>query len=194
MKGFGQGSRSTIHTVCNTVQSVHVRYSPPDDSKQWVWESLNIPTPMVVLQSAKTGDIHSAMTSMSLICGNQVGSTLQAFGLEPTSVKPLSDAFLTEVMVGDSLKANRAAWRIERSHLASRRESGESRVLGLEVRCLVHQLNLVRKPMVLSISGFWTNLVRLAHLFEQYSFRQSFSASLLHLLQSPEAFQRDLQA
>ena len=194
MKGFGQGSAPAIHTVCNTVQALHVqRVLSEGAGSEEHWESANIPTPMVVLAGAKTADIHAAMTTMSVVCANGVGKMLKLFGFEPDSVKPPPAAFMTEVMVGDSLKANKAAWKIENSLLALRRAKSGERILALQVKYQVHQLNLIRKPMVLSIPAFWTSLVRLSHLFEQYSFRQSFSASLLQLLQSPGCFQRCLR-
>lgn len=180
----GAGLRSTIHSVCNTVQYAHFRYSPA--GKQECWETVNIPTPMLVLASPQAGDIHAASTAMSLVCGHVIGGMLQKFGLAEQDVAPLH-AFRTEVVVGDALQANAASWKIERRLLGSLREKADhERVSAIQVQCLVHQLNLIRKPMVLSISGFWATLVRMAHCFEAFSFRQSFVASLVQVLQSED--------
>ena len=94
---------------------------------------------------------------------------------------------------GDALQANQASWKLERQLLASlRSQQGHDRVCGFQVQCLVHQLNLIRKPQALSITGFWATLVRLGHCFEQYSFRQSFASSLVRLLQTDGNFERVL--
>ena len=123
------GMRSTIHTVCNTVSALHVRYHDPSEAEQW--ESLNIPTPMLVLAAPKTGDIHAAATACSVVCGHQVGKLMQDFGLAPAAVASGREAFRTSIMVGDALKANAAAWKCERALLARRRlEHNEDRTLG----------------------------------------------------------------
>ncbi|CAK9064265.1 unnamed protein product [Durusdinium trenchii] len=115
----GAGLRSTIHTVCNTVQAVHVRMSPAGKDELWV--STNIPTPMLVLSSPQCGNIHAASTAMSIVCGAGIGSLLGKFGVSFHDVTPHPRVFRTEVMVGDALQANQASWKLERQLLASLR-------------------------------------------------------------------------
>ena len=179
--------KSAVQTVCNTVQSLHVRYSQPGAKE--CWESLNIPTPMVVLAATKTGHIHSAMTAFSVVCANKVGQLMQNCGLSPAAAGTDSTPFRTEILTGDALKANAAAWRIEVKQLAEHNSQCSQCTMGVYCKCQVHQLNLIRKPMVLSISNFWTSIIRLAHLFEQSSFRHQFATALVQFLQSPNTFQ-----
>ena len=98
--------------------------------------------------------------------------------------------------MGDALKANDAAWRLERQLLKQRRldevDDACSRTLALRVKCMVHQINLIRKPCVLAVPHYWSTLVRLGHMFEQASFRKAIAASLLRVLQ--ESFHRALLA
>ena len=183
----GAGDKSSIHTVCNTCQSVHVRYSPA--GKAECWESVNVPTPMLVLEAAKTGHIHAAMTAFSVVCARGVGELMQNCGLGPSAVGVHSVPFRTEILTGDALRANSAAWKTELYELAKRNAKGSNPTLGMYCKCQVHQLNLIRKPMVLSVAGYWTSLIRLAHLFEQSSFRHAFAAALVQFLQTPNVFQ-----
>ena len=185
------GGRSIIHTVCNTTQALYVRYSGETEPSEDCWECLSVPTPLLVLAAPKTGHIHSAMTAWSVVCGNCMGHMMMSCGLRPSDLASGNDTIKTEVLVGDALKANVAAWRVERATLLDR---AAGQILGLHVKCLVHQVNLVRKPLVLSIPGFWANLVRLGHMFEQYSFRKAFAAALVQLLQSPASFQSSVAA
>ena len=185
----GPGLRSTLYTICNTFQCVHVRNKPCDDpnQKQPSWETLAVPTPLLVLAAPKTGNIHAAITAFSSVCGVGVGPMLQDLGV--TRPRVSRSTFQTEILMGDALKANDAAWKLEQSLLAKRRASGEPRMLGLRMKCLIHQLNLIRKPSVLSLPAYWTTLVRLGHLFEAFSFRKAFAAALLQHLQAPQVFQ-----
>ena len=184
----GPGPRSTVYTICNTFQCVHVKLSHAElRPDQPVWETLALPTPLLVLEAPRTGNIHAAMTAFSTVCGVGVGSMLQDLGVSRPQLSPA--VFQSEVMIGDALKANDSAWKLEESLLATRRAGGEPRILGLRMKCLVHQLNLIRKPAVLSLPAYWTTLVRLGHLFESFSFRKALASALLQHLQSPGVFQ-----
>ena len=183
LKGMGQDNRTVLRTICDTVQSVHIRYEK-------TIESMMVPTPMLVLAAPKTADIHAAATAHSLVCGAGVGRLLKSYGVPESVVQTGHAGWRTTIQIGDALKANMAAWRIERAHLQSQRVHSDARLLGLNFKCLVHTLNLIRKPMVLPIPGFWSTLVRFAHLMESYSFRTGFTAALLRVLQSPNVFQR----
>ena len=183
------GGRSTIHTVCNTVQSLHVRYTDPG-STDTCRESLNVLTPMVILASPKMGHIHAATTAFSVVSGCQIGALMRACGLTTEMMPLVPGGLRTEIFVGDALKANTAAWRIERAILAKHNAEHDEKICGVQMKCQVHQLNLIRKPMVLSINQYWASLVRLSHLFEQHSFRQSFGSALADFLQRPNGFQR----
>ena len=189
----GPTGQNQIFTICDAVQSLHVR-TPVTGSQDGAWTSINIPTPALVLSAAKTADIHGAMTAFSIVSGQGIGKMMRSIGLESTP-SPVS-AFHTEIVVGDALKANDAAWRLERQLLKQRRldevDDACSRTLALRVKCMVHQINLIRKPCVLAVPHYWSTLVRLGHMFEQASFRKAIAASLLRVLQ--ESFHRALLA
>eukprot|EP00438_Fugacium_kawagutii_P035643 Skav208359 [mRNA] locus=scaffold1964:342073:343149:+ [translate_table: standard] len=185
LKGLGQDGRPVLRTVCDTVQAVHFRFDQD-------WESLLVPTPMLVLAAPKTGDIHAATTAHSLVCGAGVGHMLESYGVSESVVQTVDGGWRSEVLVGDALKANQASWRVERAMLQNHREQSDGRLLGINLKCIVHTLNLVRKPMALSIPGYWSTLVRFSHLMESYSFRTGFTAALLRVLQAPGSFQRHL--
>ena len=53
---------------------------------------------------------------------------------------------------------------------------------GLHITCCFHKLALIRRPLVLIPRDYWSNIVRLAHLFESRSFRKRFQQSLAHIV------------
>ena len=193
-----QTGRSQIFTICNTVQSLHVRYSQADpacDSQTNSWKTLPIPSPLMVLAGAKAGDVHGGMTSFAVQCAHGIGRTLERLGLTADSFAVPTGSIRTQIFVGDALKANDAAWAVERHAMLKRKAEAEDNqeplhVLALRIKCLVHQTNLVRKPCVLSVKGYWSCLVRLANMFEQASFRKSFAGAMVQLLQEDGNFQR----
>lgn len=195
-----KNGRSQIFTICDTVQSLHVRFETGEEpcSSPW-WTTMHVPTPTMVLQASKATDIHSGITSFLVSTGQGVGCMMERFGLTQGSIDKMFAAKVrTEVFVGDALHANDAAWAVEQQILQQHykrnpREEGGSLLLAIRIRCVIYQLNLVRKPVVLSAHGFWTCLVRLANLFQQHSFRKSFAASMLAVLKAGgNAFHRSL--
>ena len=182
--------RSQIFTVCDTVQNVHLRSSACDGCP---WTTLHIPTPLIALPGSKASDIHAGMTAWSVFCGRGLGTTLQSFGLAEEDLGAVFKAkFRTTIFIGDALKANDAAWTVER-HIMKRQErptDSDNHHTALRIKCLTHQINLIRKPVVLSSAGMWSCFVRLAHLFQAHSFRRAFATSLLAVLQSPGTFHR----
>lgn len=190
--------RSQIFTVCNTVQSLHIRYSNDScrDCPEREWQTLQVPSPMVALSGAKAGDVHGAMTAFSVFCAQGIGFMLSKLGLTKESVTIPQTGFRTQVFCGDALRANDAAWIVERSIRMMKKQQSEdqqhdeSQDLSLRLKCMVHQLNLIRKPCVLSAKGYWSTLVRMAHMMEQASFRRAFASAMLVVLQAPNMFQR----
>lgn len=179
-----------VHSVLNTVQSVHVVYNN-------CMESVPMPTPLVILPSQKTQDVHNAYMSGLLLSGKGVGRILQRLEEETGEGVRFSDLvkaaqWKTQVFVGDAVPTNMAVFQIERDIIQRVRESGERRVLALHFKCFLHQVNLVRKPAALTCEGFWTSLVRLAHLFEGHSFKRQFAFALLQVLHVPGKVQRTL--
>lgn len=189
--------RTVVHTVMNTVESVYIRYNNNCDSDS-EWQLLHVPTPVLCLPTSKADSLHAAFTSWMLVCASGLG----AYWLRLQCPETLLDRarWRSFVMVGDALKANDAFWKSEMRILSERRrEQGQNfdsavhRTLGLRMRCGVHQAALIRKPVALSIENYWSTLVRLGHLYEQYSFRRAISGALVSLVNKEGVFRRTLE-
>ena len=179
----GQGiSGNTVHTIMNTVQTGYVRYDALGRDR---WECLYIPTPIQSLNSAKAPSLHANFSDWLLVTATGLGAKWLKLGCQEFQSK-----WKTVVLIGDALKANDAAWKGEKFSLAKQHKTNHCRVLGLRVKCAVHQLALVRKPTVLSIEKYWSTLVRLGHLYETHSFRRSLGSAIMSVLQREGAFQR----
>lgn len=178
-----------VHTVMNTIQTVHLRYNDSNDS-------LKLPTPFVVLPSQKTHDVFMAYTFGLLLSSQGIGKLLKSLFDKllgsATSIQTLVDRckWKIQIFVGDALPTNDAVFKFERRLLASTMKEHLSSLMMLRFKCGLHQLCLTRRPVALSIEGYWATLVRLGHLFEQNSFRKQFAVALLQVLRGPEGFQR----
>ena len=174
--------RSVVFTVMNTVQSALVRYAGGS------WECLHVPTPVQCLNSSVASAIHSSFTAWMLVSATGPGSQWQRLGCDSSLLATAK--WKTCVMIGDALKANAAAWKAESKLLQSHQGDDDAQVLGLRVKCCVHQFGLVRRPAVLSVERYWTTLVRLGHLYEGHSFRRSVASAIMTLLQKDGVFVR----
>ena len=190
--------RTVVHTVMNTVESVYIRYNKDNSESEWPWQLLHIPTPVHCLPTAKADSLHAAFTSWMLVCASGMGKHWLRLQCPETLLDRAR--WRSFVLVGDALKANDAAWKAEMCVLSEqRRKQGQNldsaihRLLGLRMRCGVHQAALIRKPVALSIQSYWTTLVRLGHLYEQYSFRRAISGALVSLLNKEGVFRRTLE-
>lgn len=188
-----QSDRAVVHTIMNTVQNLFVRYGHGNDNTADTWESIHLPTPAACLESSRGDALHAAFTSWLVTSLSGPGVHWQRLGC-PQDILARSK-WSTCILVGDALKANDTAWRHECRILAQDRQdpnSSSHKLLGIRMKCTVHQLALVRKPAVLSIDKYWTTLVRLGHLYETYSFRRALGAALISLLQREGQFIRAL--
>lgn len=186
--------KAVTFTVMNTVQSVFLRYGPGNQENhddEHAWQGLFIPSPMQVLQSAKARSLHSSLVSWLVHTSEGMGCQWVRLGASSSLTSRAK--WRTTILIGDALKANSAAWRIELQAMARSRQDESTqgqRLLGLRVKCVNHQVALVRRPVVLSVEGFWTSLVRLGHLFETVSFRRALSSALMSLVQAEGNFLR----
>lgn len=167
IRGPSNQDATTIYTIMNTVQAVHVRRKDAEHC-----ESFRVPTPLTCLDKANTSGIHRAFSSSALITSSGLGQLFQRFGLAKNLVECPYKSF---VFMGDSLRANDAAFTEEVKGIIS---EGNPKHLALRLRCAVHQLALARKPAVLFIPRLWGTVVRLSHLYEQLSFRKAFAKAL----------------
>ena len=148
---------------------------------------------MTILQSAKAPSLHAAFTNWLVSTAQGLGSQWIGLGAPPDLTSKCK--WKTTILVGDALKANIAAWKVELSLLAKQRQDQSSqsqRVLGLRIKCMNHQVALIRKPIALGREHVWTSLVRLGHLFETHSFRRASSHALMSYVQADGHFIRHL--
>ena len=188
-----QRSRSTVDTVMNQVQNCVVLYERPHLAG-YKYHVLPVPCQTAVLKFANTKGTHKAYSAYLIVGSGRLGRKWPQLGLGEQVRAKLSEAqWCVQVMCGDALKANSAMFDLERRQLVHERNKCTAPFLNrlaLRLKCSAHQLSLVRRPAVLSAYGFWSTLVRLAHLFECSGFRRRFTTALLTILQEPTSFQR----
>ena len=187
LRGPNPSDPTTIFTVMNSVQSVHVRYANAEDvcdHCSTTVQSFNVPTPLLVLESADANAISLTAKACSLITSSGVGQLFQRFGVPCDLFQKMTETFRTFVFVGDSLRANDKAFALEKARLVKKREAEPSyhRNLALKLRCMIHQVALIRKPVVLLIPRFWSTLVRISHLYETTSFRKQMATALTQVI------------
>ena len=189
LKGEGKRDRSLVFTVMNTVQSCIVQYSDPLGPGAADWHCLFVPCPVMVLKTPNTENLHAAYAAQLVVGANGVGKTWKSVGVSPSVEQGIASAkWALQVMCGDALEANSSAFRLERVILACKREAGPCTSLALRLKCLNHQLGLIRKPVVLAVEKYWSTLVRLSNLFQCASFRRKFTAALVSLMHKPGRF------
>lgn len=176
LRGPSSTDPTTIYTIMNTVQSVHIR-SSPDIKDSAMCMSFRVPTPLICLDNADAKTIYEAFIACALVTSKGIGKMWNRFGLQET----IRSRFRTFVFIGDALKANDAAFKEEVRALL---QSSDNSHLAMRLRCLVHQLALVREPVVLFVPRLWSTIVRLAHLFENLTFRKAFARSLAMVISS----------
>ena len=182
MRGPSHNDPATIFTIMNSIQDVHIRYddadSTGDNCEGGQLVSFRIPTPLIVLEDASGKGIFEAFMAFAAISSKGVGSMLQRYGVQQDIIQSKWKCF---VFIGDSLKANQSAFRQEAAQVI---KHADAKHLCLNFRRLVHQIALIRKPVVLSIPRLWSTLVRLSHLFEVVSFRKAFARALASVITS----------
>lgn len=187
MRGPAPTDPTTIYTIMNTVQTLHLRDGDADHCGHHgspledlgLCRSLRVPTPLICLENANTKGIYQAFISSALITARGVGSLFQRFGFSGDHTGKAT--WKTFIFIGDALKANESAFNEERKVLKKLQHQNH---LALKIKCAIHQVCLIRKPVVLLIPAFWTTLVRLSHLFECLSFRKAFATSMASVVSS----------
>lgn len=192
LKGPARHDRSVIFTIMNQVQNCIVTYdSKFQDDDVCNWHCLALPCPTRILHTPDALSIHAAYTSYLIAGSRGIGTSLQNIGLPPDTSSLKDATWVVQVMCGDALEANSAAFQIERRILASKRRNGAClNKLAVRLKCCNHQLGLIRRPIVLGVERYWSTLVRLSHLFESAAFRRRLAAGIISLLGSPGIFER----
>ena len=151
--------------------------------------------PICTLLETTTTHLYAAFKSWLLIHPSSVGCRLQQWGLPRTILHPIPLKVLC--LTTDSLVANKsmfnlfcqqskksadAAYAHASTHAHAQDAQAASQVLGLHYFCAIHQICLIRRPLVLGIPGYWSALVRLGHLSELQSFRSKFRKCLTRVI------------
>jgi hypothetical protein len=86
----------------------------------------------------------------------------------------------------DALSTNRCIAALEQQHIRSNAGVlGESQSVLLELECCHHQAALAKRPIVLSVEGVATTLVRMSHLLQSSAFGNKVADSLQALMKPP---------
>ena len=181
LRGPCHNDPTTIYTIMNSVQTVSVRLAKMDSLDNQMDNcclNFRVPTPLIVVDNPDAKGIHQSFSSCALLTANGLGEMFERFGLAKDLVK--SVPWKTFLFVGDALKANGAAFKSECQQLRKKDSTGKH--LALRLKCGIHQICLIRKPIVLMVPKLWTTIVRLGHLFESLSFRKSFASTMTSIL------------
>jgi hypothetical protein len=181
MKIGGEQEPSAVATVMNNLQTINVKFSDPSHGTV----CFQIHQPLMCLENGKAGTMWFAFTSWLLTSSKGVGRHFVKLGLSEDFLHRVP--WVATVMIGDALRANDSVFRVEREQLHREfRESPNrnSRKIGLQFRCGIHKLALIRKPIILSFTNMWSMVVRCAHLFESMSFRSRFRVAMASVIAS----------
>lgn len=185
MRGPAGTDRTTVYTVMNSVQSLHIRDCDFQDISESCVTSFSAPTPLVILEQADASTISMSAMATAFITATfaGIGQLFSRFGI-PDRIFQDTPGFRTHVFIADSLRANDKAFDMETAQLLQRRQLDKSfeKNLLLQIRCCTHQVALIRKPVVLLIPRFWSTLVRISHLYELMSFRKHIASTLTSII------------
>jgi hypothetical protein len=163
-----------VKTMMNNIQNVAVFHSGCAKAA----EHIPICQPAVFLDGSKATDMLLGYCSWLMISCVGVGEQWSRLGLP-------ADLFhrakiVVSFFVGDSLKANDTLFNVLRQcqHSKNKNATHGPKHSSIQIRCLVHKLNLVRRPLALCFDQFWSTQVRLGHLFESSTFKFKFQEAL----------------
>ncbi|CAE7840035.1 unnamed protein product [Symbiodinium sp. CCMP2592] len=176
--GDGQRGSSDIRSILSNIQHhiVFRDHAAADSSPTWFF----VHQPIVSLARANAQTMCEEFRSWLLSFCGIAGQRWQKWGILQRLFRFVKSHIL--IFISDALKANDALFRaLAKKTVDASKEPCErqpSATLVMHVHCLVHQAALVRRTLALGIPGFWSNLVRLGHLFESHNFRQRFQAAM----------------
>jgi hypothetical protein len=174
--------------IMNNIQEAVVQYDSPNEPSCHLCFSVH--QPFMLLHGATGPGLFNRFTSWQLAFNCGVGPMFQKFNLSPSVFHRCK--FIVNAMCRDALKANdvvRKGMRLIalRNNKAKRTRTDQPYLLLLDVRCVVHQFAITRKSIALAFDMFWSNAVRLGHLFESHAFRARFQQALVSVI--VEAFE-----
>lgn len=146
--------------------------------------SFQLHVAMQQLEGTKAPNLYNQWVASLLYFGGVVGVLFAYMGLLPEHIRCCQ--FVLHVCCTDALstnisKVNKAKECMHRMRVAPGSEDFPVELF-LHILCFIHQWALMRKIVCLCIPGFWTNLVRLGHLFESATFRSKFSEAVIQVV------------
>lgn len=180
--GSGIRGSSEVRSVTNNLQE-HIVIS--EASEQPVWFSVH--QPIEALERADTPCLYSRFMGWVLAFAGYVGWKLQVWGIPRDIFQNVRRQVV--VFVGDALKVKDSLFKYFAETVQQQRNCS-TKSFALQVHCLIHQVSLTRKNMVLGFSGYWSNVVRLGHLFESHTFRSRFRVAMAKIISENFAFIR----
>ena len=169
----GVQSFSIASASMNNVQHVFARRQ---DGSCFLFQLFQ---PMISLVDASAKQMYRSFTSWLFITPESTGYRLVQWGLASSILDEVPMKVL--LLVTDALTANKTMFN-EFCRDAQNEASTKNKTLSLHLFCSIHQICLVRRPIVLGLSGYWSSLVRLGHLVRLPSFRSRFQKSMIHVI------------
>ncbi len=169
--GSGIHGSTEVRSVMNNIQE-HVVLTSSAPPK---WFCLH--QPIVALDRADTSGLYYAFMAWVLGFAGYVGWRLRVWGIPTNILRTVRHQ--TCIFVGDALRVNDAIFK----KLVQCVQCAATASHVLQIHCSIHQVSLTRKTLALGFPGYWSNLVRLGHLFESHTFRQRFAACMSKVIQ-----------
>lgn len=184
-----QWQSNRIVTVLNNFQTCTVCYDSSEDSSERALrnKSFVMHTPPICLPKATALAILAELRGWLVLFTGMVGLKWQIFGLKPDLFENIP--VIAQMFCFDSLKTNLKIMKVFRQEAAHRQQQTmgnnaatvQTCVL-MGMLCGIHQLSLCRRSLLFFHKGFWSSLVRLAHLFEAHNFRAQFRSALFAVI------------
>ena len=175
---LGSGTRGSaeIRSVMNNIQE-HVVFQDSKSEPTW----FHVHQPIVALDRADTFGLYTAFLAWVLGFASYVGWRLRSWGIPHELFRGVYRH--TFVYLGDALKVNDALFEYLAQTAHDQADNAGTMSCALQVHCNIHQLSLTRRYVALGSPGYFSNLVRLGHLFEGHAFRQKLKATMSKIIQ-----------
>lgn len=189
---LGSGSRGSteVRSVMNNIQEhIVVSKSSFSSDSEPVWFQLH--QPIQALDRADTFGLYTTFMSWILFFCEYVGWRLQCWGVPSNLSQRVKQH--TFVYMGDALRVNDAVFRHFVQTIHDQGSKTSTATCALQIHCSIHQLSLTRRYVALGFEGYFSQLVRLGHLFESHGFRSKFQVAMTKLIQQHFTYVRVTQ-
>jgi hypothetical protein len=170
------GEPGEVITVMQNLQSAYLQYD------SGCFKAFQIHQPLLHVEKPDTRHMFKKFVSWLFISVTGTGEHLRRLGIRADILQ--SARLVATIVVQDSLRANKKLFRWIKFAVQTQPRTSMTHHVALEIPCFIHQLSLVRKPLALTCHGYWTAIVRLAHLFEGSGFRRDFGSHLISVIRS----------